>query len=159
MWHTESFNCGMWDLVPDQRGIKPRFPALRAWSLSRWTTRKVHHYLTQQHKPGLSPARQEMGSPSHRGPELRREGGPSWHCPRALPSHSPPPASRQKATQSLEREMQRRPILGRRKLRHRRAICRHRRQSEKSRPKKTKPGCKPTIHQQTETSSAPLSKL
>ena len=92
MRHTESFHCGMWDLVPDQRGIKPRFPALRAWSLSRWTTREVHHYLTQQHKPGLSPASHEIDSPSHRGPELRREGGPNWHCPRAPPSQSPPPA-------------------------------------------------------------------
>ena len=30
---------GMWDLVP-QPGIKPRPPALRAWSLSHWTNRK-----------------------------------------------------------------------------------------------------------------------
>ena len=31
----------MWDPVP-QPGIKPRAPALRAWSLSHWTTREVH---------------------------------------------------------------------------------------------------------------------
>ena len=31
----------MWDPVP-QPGIKPRAPALGAWSLSHWTTREVH---------------------------------------------------------------------------------------------------------------------
>ena len=34
------FSCGMWNLVP-QPGIKPRPPALGAWSPNRWTTRKV----------------------------------------------------------------------------------------------------------------------
>ena len=33
-------SCGMWDLVP-WPGIKPRPPALGAWSLSYWTTREV----------------------------------------------------------------------------------------------------------------------
>ena len=33
-------NCGMWDLVP-QPGIKPRPPALGAWSLSHWITRDM----------------------------------------------------------------------------------------------------------------------
>ena len=36
-------NCGMWDLVP-QPGIKPRPPALGAWSLSHWTTREVQTF-------------------------------------------------------------------------------------------------------------------
>ena len=34
------FSCSMWFLVP-QPGIEPRLPALRAWSLSHWTTREV----------------------------------------------------------------------------------------------------------------------
>ena len=34
------FSCGMWNLVP-QPGIKPRPPALGAWSPSHWATRKV----------------------------------------------------------------------------------------------------------------------
>ena len=33
-------SCGMWDQVP-WPGIKPRAPALGAWSLSHWTTREV----------------------------------------------------------------------------------------------------------------------
>ena len=33
-------SCSMWDLV-SQPGIKPRPPALGAWSLSHWTTREV----------------------------------------------------------------------------------------------------------------------
>ena len=38
--HTGSFSCSMWDLVP-WPGIKPRFPASGAWSLSHWTTREI----------------------------------------------------------------------------------------------------------------------
>ena len=75
--------------------------------------------------------------------------------------HSLPPASRQKVTQSLERKMQHRAIIGRKKKnRHRKAICRYCHQSaEKSKPKKIKTWLQATIHQQKETSSAPLSKL
>ena len=36
----QTLSCGMWDLVP-WPGIKPRPPALGAWSLSHWTTREV----------------------------------------------------------------------------------------------------------------------
>ena len=43
------FSCGIWDLVP-WSGIKPRAPALRAWSLSHWTTREVS---TLYYKIGL----------------------------------------------------------------------------------------------------------
>lgn len=74
--------------------------------------------------------------------------------------HSLPPASRQKVTQSLERKMQHRAIIGRKKNRHRKAICRYCHQSaEKCRPKKIKTWLQATIRQQIETSSAPLSKL
>ena len=34
------FTCGMWDQVPCP-GMEPGSPALEAWSLSHWTTRKV----------------------------------------------------------------------------------------------------------------------
>ena len=51
--------------------------------------RTVHHHLTQQHKPGLSPASQDMGSPGHRGPELRSGGGPNA-APLPAPSPAPP---------------------------------------------------------------------
>ena len=34
------FSCGLWDLVP-LPGIEPEPPALRAWSLSQWTSREV----------------------------------------------------------------------------------------------------------------------
>ena len=37
---AQGLSCGMWDLVP-QPGIKRRVPALRAQSLSHWTTRGV----------------------------------------------------------------------------------------------------------------------
>ena len=33
-------NCGMWDLGP-RPGVEPGFPALRARSLSHWTTREL----------------------------------------------------------------------------------------------------------------------
>ena len=36
----QTLSCGMWDLVP-RPGIKPRPPALGAWSLRHWTTREV----------------------------------------------------------------------------------------------------------------------
>ena len=36
----QTLSCSMWDLVPRPR-IKPRPPALGAWSLSHWTTREV----------------------------------------------------------------------------------------------------------------------
>ena len=36
--------CGMWDLVPPP-GIKPRASALRAQSLSHWTTRGVPSFV------------------------------------------------------------------------------------------------------------------
>ena len=35
-----TLSCGMWDLVP-QPGIKPRPPALGAWTLVHWTTGEV----------------------------------------------------------------------------------------------------------------------
>ena len=38
----------MWDLVP-WLGIKPRPPALEAWSLSHWTTREVPYFLMYFH--------------------------------------------------------------------------------------------------------------
>ena len=44
---TQILSCGMQDLVP-WSGIEPRPPALEAWSLSHWTTRKaprVHFYI------------------------------------------------------------------------------------------------------------------
>ena len=37
---VQGLSCGLWDLVP-RPGIKPRAPALRAQSLSHWTTRGV----------------------------------------------------------------------------------------------------------------------
>ena len=37
---VQTLRCSMWDLVPWPR-IKPRPPALKAWSLSHWTTGKV----------------------------------------------------------------------------------------------------------------------
>ena len=36
----QTLSCGMWDLVP-WPGIKPGPPALGAWSLSHWSTRKI----------------------------------------------------------------------------------------------------------------------
>ena len=42
------FSCSTWDLVP-WLGIKPRPPALGAWSLSHWTTREVHTMLNVNH--------------------------------------------------------------------------------------------------------------
>ena len=39
---TQDLSCDMWDLVP-WPGMKPRPPALGAWSLSHWTTREVSH--------------------------------------------------------------------------------------------------------------------
>ena len=38
-WDLRSSLWGMWDLVP-WSGIKPRSPALEAWRLSHWITRK-----------------------------------------------------------------------------------------------------------------------
>ena len=53
--HTGSFgyslrtlSCGMWDLV-SWPGIKPRPPALGAWSLSHWTTRKAPCAFLSEH--------------------------------------------------------------------------------------------------------------
>ena len=40
----QTLSCGMWDLLP-RPGIKPGPPALRAGSLSHWTTREVLKYL------------------------------------------------------------------------------------------------------------------
>ena len=37
---TKIISCGMWNLV-SWPGIEPGPPALRAWSLSHWTTREV----------------------------------------------------------------------------------------------------------------------
>ena len=39
-WAVPGLSCGMWDLVP-WPGIEPRPPALRAQSLSCWTSREV----------------------------------------------------------------------------------------------------------------------
>ena len=38
-----TLSCGTWDLAP-WPGIKPRSPALGAWSLSHWTTREVPRF-------------------------------------------------------------------------------------------------------------------
>ena len=48
MGHTDSFRCGMWDLVP-RPGIEPGPPAFRAWSLSHWPTREVPGSGSQSH--------------------------------------------------------------------------------------------------------------
>ena len=46
LWHAGFFSCGMWDLVL-WSGIKFRPPALRAHSLSHWTTGKsLYHFFT-----------------------------------------------------------------------------------------------------------------
>ena len=51
-----TLGCGMWDLVP-WPGIKPRPPALGAWSLSHWTAREVSAvfslFLQELSKPVL----------------------------------------------------------------------------------------------------------
>ena len=52
MW---TLSCGMWDLVPWPR-IKPRPPALGAWSLSHWTNRGVP-ILCNSSPPGITPNR------------------------------------------------------------------------------------------------------
>ena len=39
-YNTQTLSCILWDQVP-WPGIKPRPPALGAWSLSHWTTREV----------------------------------------------------------------------------------------------------------------------
>ena len=39
-WHSESFSCRLWDLVP-WAGIEPWPTSLEVGSLSHWTTRKV----------------------------------------------------------------------------------------------------------------------
>ena len=36
----QTLSCSIWDLVP-WPGIKPKSPALEAWSLSHWSTREV----------------------------------------------------------------------------------------------------------------------
>ena len=41
-WGMRALSCSMRDLVP-QPGIKPRPPALGAWSPNHWTTREVPH--------------------------------------------------------------------------------------------------------------------
>ena len=45
-----TLSCSMWDLIP-QPGIKPRPPALAAWSLSHWTTAEVPAYILLIVKP------------------------------------------------------------------------------------------------------------
>ena len=42
-----ALSCGVQDLVP-QPGIEPWPPALGAWSLTHWTTRKVSEYIFKQ---------------------------------------------------------------------------------------------------------------
>jgi len=39
-WSLWTLSCSMWDVV-SWPGIEPRTPALGAWKLSHWTTRKV----------------------------------------------------------------------------------------------------------------------
>ena len=41
---VQVLSCGMWGLVPPP-GIKPQPPALRAQSLSHWTTREIPWYF------------------------------------------------------------------------------------------------------------------
>ena len=48
-----TLSCSMWDLIP-QPGIKPRPPALAAWSLSHWTTGEVPANIFLMVKPSSS---------------------------------------------------------------------------------------------------------
>ena len=49
---NRGLNCSMWDLV-SWPGIKPGTPALRAWSLSHWSTREVSDLLYSFCKDGI----------------------------------------------------------------------------------------------------------
>ena len=46
-WTVLGLSCSMWDLVPSP-GMKPRPPALGAWSRSHWTTRELHFIFRWQ---------------------------------------------------------------------------------------------------------------
>ena len=45
---SRTFTCSMWDLVP-WPGIEPGSPALGAWNLSHWTTRKSQSHILERH--------------------------------------------------------------------------------------------------------------